>query len=129
MTSPNSGNQIYHIANGDVYVWEYVWPRVAALFGMEMAAPHPFSLGRVMPENEPIWDRIVAKHGLAPYKYREIVPSWQFADFLLGYGQRPNPHHMSTIKIRQHGFADCVDTEEMFVELIGELQRRRILPA
>ena len=128
-TSPNSGNQIYNIANGDVYVWENVWPRVASLFGMEMAAPHPFSLARVMPENEPIWDRIVAKHGLAPYKYREIVPSWQFADFLLGYGQRPNPHHMSTIKIRQHGFADCVDTEEMFVELIGELQRRRILPA
>jgi hypothetical protein len=35
---------------------------------------------------------------------------------------------MSTIKIRQAGFNDCVDTEDMFVELLGELQKRRILP-
>lgn len=127
-TCSSSANQIYNVTNGDVYVWENVWPRMAALFGMEMAPPHPFSLARVMPENELVWDRIVARHGLVPLSYKEIVPSWQFADFLLGYGQRPNPHHMSTIKIRQHGFADCVDTEDMFVELLGELQRRRILP-
>ena len=128
-TSPQCANQVYNITNGDVYTWENVWPRMAALFGMEMAPPHPFSLARVMPENEPIWDRVVHKHGLVPHEYKSIVPSWQFADFLLGYGQRPNPHHMSTIKIRQHGFADCVDTEQMCVELLAELQRRRILPA
>jgi hypothetical protein len=95
---------------------------------MQLAPPHPFSLARVMPQNEPIWDAIVKKYDLVPYKYGEIVPSWQFADFLLGYGQRPNAHHMSTIKIRQHGFNDCIDTEAMFAELLGELQRRRILP-
>lgn len=127
-TSPQCANQIYNVTNGDVYIWENVWPAIADLFGMEMAPPHPMSLARVMPENESIWDRIVKKHDLLPLKYKEIVPSWQFADFLLGYGQRPNPHHMSTIKIRQHGFADCVDSEAMFVELLGELQRRRILP-
>ena len=128
-TSPNAHNQVFNITNGDVYVWQNVWPRIAELFNMELAPAHPFSLARVMPQNEPIWDRIVAKHGLRPYKYGEIVPSWQFADFLLGYGQRPNPHHMSTIKIRQAGFNDCVDTEGMFVELLGELQKRKILPA
>ncbi len=111
-----------------MYLWENVWPRLAGLFGMELAPPHPFSLARVMPENEPVWDAIVRKHGLQPHSYREMVPSWQFADFLFGYGQRPNPHHMSTIKIRKFGFAECVDTEEMFVELLSELQRRRILP-
>lgn len=127
-TSPNSHNEVFNITNGDVYVWHNVWPKVAELFGMELAPAHPFSLARVMPENEPVWDAMVAKYGLQPYKYKQIVPSWQFADFLLGYGQRPNPHHMSTIKIRQAGFADCVDTEAMFVELLGELQNRKILP-
>ena len=121
-------NQIFNITNGDVYVWENIWPRVATLFGMDTARAHPFSLARIMPENEPIWNRIVEKHKLVPHKYKEIVPSWQFADFLLGYGQRPNPHHMSTVKIRQAGFHDCIDTEDMFIELISELQRRRILP-
>ena len=121
-------NQIFNVTNGDVYVWENIWPRVAALFGMDMAPAHPFSLARIMPENEPIWDRIVEKHKLVRHCYQEIVPSWQFADFLLGYGQRPNPHHMSTIKIRQAGFHDCIDTEDMFIELIAELQERRVLP-
>ena len=127
-TSPRAANQTYNITNGDVYVWESVWTKLAGLFGMPLAPPHPFSLARVMPQNDSIWDGIVKKYDLVSYKYSEIVPSWQFADFLLGYGQRPNPHHMSTIKIRQHGFNDCVDTEAMFVELIGELQQRRILP-
>lgn len=127
-TTPVCANQIYNIANGDVYLWENVWPRLATLFGMELAPPHPFSLARVMPQNELVWDRIVQKHGLQPYGYKEIVASWQFADFLFGYGARPNPHHMSTIKIRQHGFSECVDTEEMFVDLLAELQRRKILP-
>lgn len=127
-TSPQCANQIFNVTNGDVYTWQNVWPRVAKLFSMEMAPPHPFSLARVMPENRPVWERVVAKHGLVPYTYEQLVPSWQFADFLLGYGQRPNPHHMSNIKIRKAGFAECIDTEDMFVELLGELQRRRILP-
>src|SRR3546814_6007206 len=77
-TSPNAHNQVFNITNGDVYVWQNIWPRVAELFGMEHAPAHPFSLARVMPQNEPIWDRIVAKHGLQPYAYKDIVPSWQF---------------------------------------------------
>lgn len=127
-TSEQCGNQVFNIANGDVYVWENVWPKVAKLFDMELEAPHPFSLARVMPQNAPVWERVVAKHGLKPYRYEELVPSWQFADFLFGYGQRPNPHHMSTIKARKFGFHACVDTEEMFIDLLQELQRRRILP-
>ncbi len=123
-----AANQIYNITNGDVYIWEHVFPKVAKLFNMETGPAHPFSLARVMPQNEAIWDKVVARYGLVPHAYKDIVVSWQFADFLLGYGQRPNPHHMSTIKIRQHGFADCIDSEDMFEELIGELQNRRILP-
>jgi nucleoside-diphosphate-sugar epimerase len=128
-TNEQCANQTFNITNGDVYVWENVWPKLAELFGMEMAPAHPFSLARVMPENEAIWDQIVDRHGLVPHRYKEIVPSWQFADYLLGYGQRPNPHHMSTIKIRQFGFADCIDSEAMFVELVRTLQQRRILPS
>jgi nucleoside-diphosphate-sugar epimerase len=127
-TNEVCANQVFNIANGDVYIWENVWPRVADLFGMELAPPHPFSLAKVMPENKRVWDQIVRKYELIPYSYEDIVPSWQFADFLLGYGARPNPHHMSTIKIRQFGFHDCVDSEQMFLDLLTEMQNRRILP-
>lgn len=95
---------------------------------MKLEAPHPFSLARVMPGNEHIWDRVVAKHNLKPYSYKTMAPSWQLVESLLGYGQRPNPHHMSTIKARKHGFHECVDTEEVFVDLLTELQELNILP-
>jgi len=127
-SAPNAANEAFNIANGDIYIWQNVFPRIAQLFNMEYAAPNPFSLARIMPQNEKIWDRIVERHGLVRNSYRDVVTSWQFADYLLGYGQRPNPHHVSTIKIRKAGFHECVDTEEMFLELLSELQNRRILP-
>lgn len=128
-TSASAANETFNIANGDVYIWQNLWPSIAELFRMPVEQPNPFSLARVMPQNEPVWDNIVAKHGILPNAYQHVVPSWQFADFLLGYGQRPNPHHVSTIKIRKAGFHDCVDTEEMFLDLISQLQHRRILPS
>ena len=68
------------------------------------------------------------KFELQNYSLETLVPSWRFADFLFGYGQRPNPHHMSTIKIRQHGFNDCVDTEESMLELLRQMQKEKIIP-
>jgi nucleoside-diphosphate-sugar epimerase len=127
-TSPAAANEVFNIANGDIYIWQNLWPRIAELFNMPGEAPHPFSLARIMPQNETVWDRIVEKYNLLPNAYNNIVPSWQFTDYLFGYGQRPNPHHVSTIKIRKAGFHECVDTEEMFIDLLQELQRRRILP-
>jgi hypothetical protein len=35
---------------------------------------------------------------------------------------------VSTIKLRQAGFADCIDTEDMFRDWFRILARRRILP-
>jgi hypothetical protein len=81
-----------------------------------------------MPANAHFWPKISQKHGLEPYSFEQLVPSWGFIDFVLGHGQRPNPHHMSTIKARKAGFQECIDTEEMFVELIQEMQARRYLP-
>lgn len=128
-TSPAAANESFNITNGDVYIWQNLWPSIAELFQMPSAPANPFSLARIMPQNESVWDKIVEKHDILPHAYQNVVPSWQFADYLLGYGQRPNAHHVSTIKIRKAGFHDCVDTEEMFIDLLTQLQRRRILPS
>ena len=123
-----ANNQIYNITNGDVYVWHHVWPKVAELFCMEHGAAQPMSLTRLMPENKETWDGIVKKYCLREYSLQELVPSWRFADYMFGYGQRPNPHHMSNIKIRTHGFDDCTDTEDMMIDLLGEMQNLNIIP-
>ncbi len=127
-TSPNARNQIFNVANGDHFQWPFIWPLFAEVFKMPHSQPHPFSLAQVMPDKGPVWDHIVQKHQLKPYRYEEIVPAWDYPDFAFRYGRAPNPTLMSTIKIRQAGFHDCMDSEQMFVELLHEMQDRKLLP-
>lgn len=127
-TDARAADETFNIANGDVYQWEVIWPRIAKLFDMELGPRHPISLARTMPGNADLWPKIVQKHDLTNYSLAQIVPSWSFVDFIFGHGQRPNPHNMSTIKARKAGFHDCIDTEEMFIELLQEMQERRYIP-
>ncbi|MGZ5895515.1 MAG: NAD-dependent dehydratase, partial [Xanthobacteraceae bacterium] len=82
----------------------------------------------VMADKGPTWDRIVKRHNLKPYRLEQLVPSWEFADFTFRHRQAPFESVQSTIKIRQAGFHDCVDTEEMFVRQLRELQQSGVLP-
>jgi nucleoside-diphosphate-sugar epimerase len=126
---PRCAGEIYNITNGDVFSWPNLWPRFAALLGVEPGTAHPHALAAVMSDKAPVWDRTVRRHGLRPYPYQDLVASWEFLDFTLRQGEhRPRHSIMSTIKARQHGFHDCVDTEEMFARLFRRLQAERILP-
>lgn len=109
---PRAAGEIYNITNGDCFSWPNIWPLIAAEFGVEPGVAHAFSLADVMADKAPVWDRIVARHGLKPYRYDEIVANWQFLDFTLRHGKTTPQHSiMSTIKARKHGFHDCEDTE------------------
>ena len=98
-----------------------------------------------MPEHAAAWERVVEKHGLKPYTLDEFVnQSWDLCDMLLGGGSRqqmpgattqPGPSAvlragglMSTIKLRQAGFAECVDTEDMTIRWLEEMQGWGVLP-
>ncbi len=126
--NPAAANQIFNVSNGDCFLWEQAFPRIAEVFGMECAAPHAMSLARVMPDKGKVWDALVQKHQLRPYRFEQLVPSWEYADFTFRHRQAPFESLQSTIKIRQAGFHDCVDTEAMFVTQLRDLQSRRILP-
>lgn len=126
---PLCAGETYNITNGDVFMWPTLWPRLARLLGVEPGPAHPHALARVMPGHERTWDRLVRRHGLREYAYREMVANWEFLDFTLRHGEvRPRHSIMSTIKCRQHGFHDCIDTEVMFGRLFRHLQSERILP-
>lgn len=122
-------NEIFNIVNGDVFTWEAVWPRIAELFDMPLGTPAPVPLARVMVDKAPVWDRIVERHGLKPHKLSDLIPNWQFADSMFGYGSRPNPSHVSGIKARKYGFQECQDSEEMLLDWLKILQEQRILPS
>lgn len=131
-TSPQCQNEIYNITNGDVFVWQNVWPTVADALGMEVGPPQLCCLAEEMPKRESEWAAIVKKYNLnAPPSLRDYVgQSFFFADAIFAYGVKALPAAMlvSTIKTRQHGFHDCMDTEDMFRKWFKRFQELRLLP-
>ena len=124
-TTPGCANQAFNITNGDLIRWENTWPKIARYFGMQTGPRRQISLVNYMADKAPVWDRIVKKHGLRPFSYREIV-SWPYGDFVF---TPPYDIISDTGKARRFGFHESVDTEEMFFRLWNEMRAERIIPA
>jgi len=130
--APAARDETFNITNGDVFVWHNVWPAIAEVLGVEAGPPERGLLAELLPAKAELWDRIVAKHGLKRLRLQEILgESHHYADFTFAAMARsaaPPPALVSTIKLRQAGFADCIDTEDMFRDWFRILIRKRIIP-
>jgi hypothetical protein len=129
--APVARNETYNLTNGDVFVWRNVWPAIAEAVGLEPAYGEPFSIAEFLPAHADVWDKIIEKHGLKPITMAQLVgQSHHYADLLFAMGVRGDggPTLVSTIKVRQAGFGDCVDTEDMFRNQLRALADRRVVP-
>ena len=129
--TPAAQGETFNITNGDVFVWENVWPAIADAVGLEPAFGKPLSLSEFLPAHAADWDRIVAKYNLRPTPMTALVgESHHYADLLFSWGAKQTPAStlVSTIKLRQAGFGDCVDTEVMFRRWLGILAERGLVP-
>lgn len=128
-TDPRCANEIFNIHNGDVFCWPNAFERIAhEVFDMELAPAHTEYLSAVMADKEPLWREMVAKYGLADYLIQDLVASWQVVDFFLDYGNVNQLSLLSMIKTRQHGFQECVDSEDMIVRQLRQMQAAHVLP-
>jgi nucleoside-diphosphate-sugar epimerase len=133
--SERARNEVFNITNGDVFIWENVWPAIADSLGMAVAPPAPLSLEAVTSKEGAAWDRVRAKYALAAPPLREFVgESFQFADFAFAYGAEPGATSwggaalVSTVKIKQAGFTEVMDTEQMFRRWFKLFQDQKLLP-
>ena len=129
-TAPQAADQTYNIVNGDAIAWQDLWPAVARHFGMPLGEPESIELAKAMPVHEPVWERIVKQQGLQPITLAGLIgSSWQFTDRSLAQGVAHPAHGLlSPIKLRQHGFTGCFDTEDALTEWLRRLQDERWLP-
>lgn len=123
-TDPRCANQAFNIANGDLFRWEQLWPKIAAYFGLEAADPLPMALSEVMADKEPLWNDMVRRHGLAAHTYAD-VSSWGFGDFVFGWDY---DFFADGSKARRLGFHEFVDTEAMFFSIFDDFRRRGVIP-
>ncbi|SFQ51897.1 SDR family oxidoreductase [Amycolatopsis rubida] len=119
----SSQNEAFNIANGDLFRWRELWPKLAAYFDLEVASPLQLPLTTVMADKEPLWTEMAAKHGLAA-SYAD-VSSWAFGDFVFSWDY---DMFADTSKSRRAGFHSYVDTEQMFYRLFDELRRDHVIP-
>lgn len=132
-TTPAARNETFNLTNGDVFTWNGVWGAIAAEMAMEVGEDRPVSLASWLEAAGDEWSAIVQKYELLANP--DVVAfaganSIVYTDMVLGgpRGERGIPYLNSTIKGRQAGFTACMDTEDMFRDMIRRLQRRRMLP-
>jgi nucleoside-diphosphate-sugar epimerase len=123
-SAETTADQVFNVTNGDQFRWSGLWPRFAEHFGMELAPPQQMSLTEAMPSRADVWRRLVEHHGLVTTPFEELV-GLGVGDFLF--------HHeadniTSTVKIRQAGFADALDTETRLLDLFDGLVEAKVLP-
>jgi nucleoside-diphosphate-sugar epimerase len=122
-TEPRCADQAFNVTNGDFVRWENLWPVFARYFGMELGPVKTINLAASMPVYAAVWRDVVTKHALVDTPY-ERMALWSYGDFIF----TPDWDMMSsTTKLRQFGFHDVVDTEQMFLEFFDDFRRRRII--
>ena len=123
-TAPACANQAFNVTNGDFIRWENLWPGFAEFFGMAAGPVKTVRLAQAMADKAPVWERIVAEHRLRPTPYAQAA-LWSYGDFVF----TPGYDIMSdTLKLRQCGFADFLDTGKMFLDLFRHLRDARVIP-
>lgn len=129
--SPNSHNETFNIDNGDVFTWHNVWPAIAQELDIPVGDEVPFFLDDLLKDTE-TWHKVVDHYKLlAPKDLKAFVgQSLSYTDFQMGTGKAEPMKSVivSTIKIRQAGFHDCIDTEDMFKKWFGIYRQQRLLP-
>lgn len=124
-------DQIFNVTNGDVFTWRGVWPAIAAALGMETGEERPLLTGTWLESQSDAWAKLAEKHALTePDLARLLGESHHYVDFTMAAGiEGPIPPALvSTVKLRQAGFAEAMDTEAMFAKWFALFQENGYLP-
>jgi hypothetical protein len=113
--------------NGDIFRWRWLWPQLAAYFGVEPHGPPaaPRTLAQQDAALASAWRNIVQKHGLVEPDVEKLA-SWWHTDADLG---RELECVNDMTKSRLLGFDVYQGTRASFFELFDRLRRETIIPA
>jgi len=123
-------DEVFNIANGDVMLWANLFDRLAREFGVPLGEPSTLRPSVEMPKHAALWRRIAERDGLRVADMAALVGlSWQYAEATwASLRPFPVPPLVSTIKLRQAGFANCIDSEESIVTHLQAMRAQRYLP-
>lgn len=119
--------QVFNIANGDAFAWADLWRVIAAEMDLPLGAPSPMSVRAYVDGEVERWAGMVRRHGLSvDERLAFLGESASLVDFAVNATDRPIL--TSTIKIRQAGFHDCMDSAESVVGSLRRWRAERMIP-
>lgn len=125
-TEPGARNNAFNIVNGEVFRWSWLWPKLAAHLGVVAAdyPGHAQPLEEQMAGMEPVWDSIVAKHGLHNNPLNTVA-SWWHSDADLG---RVIENFTDMTKSRDMGFTAYQNSIRSFTDAFDRFRAAKVLP-
>ena len=126
-THESAENEAFNIANGDTFRWRWLWPQVAAHFGVEWEGPTetPRTLVDSMTDMAPaVWARIAEREGLVESDVTKLA-SWWHSDSDLG---REVECITDMTKSREAGFLNFRSTPKSFIETVARYRAATLLP-
>lgn len=125
-TEAGARNEAFNIVNGEVFRWSWLWPKLAAHLGVAAAdyPGHAQPLEEQMAGMEPVWDAIVAKHGLQKNPLNTVA-SWWHSDADLG---RVIENFTDMTKSRDLGFTAYQNSLRSFTDAFDRFRAAKVLP-
>jgi nucleoside-diphosphate-sugar epimerase len=132
-TADSARNQTFNVTNGDQFVLRHVWPAVAEAFELPAEGPAPESCVAFFAsvENRSAWDRLAERYALqVPALATFLGQSHHYLDLLNSarVAAKAHPTLLSTIKLRQAGFAPCRDSRDALLHQLRRMAELRLLP-
>ena len=125
-TTAAARDQDFNVVNGDVFRWKWLWPRLAAHFGIvaadydDVVRPLEGRMGGAAAQ----WRDIAARHDLREADIGQLA-SWWHTDADLG---RPMEVLADMGKSRAAGFTGYRATSDAFIDLFERLEAERLIP-
>lgn len=125
-TKPVARNNAFNIVNGEVFRWSWLWPKLAAYWGLEAGEypGHAQPLEKQMAGMGKVWDKIVAKHGLQKNALGTVA-SWWHSDADLG---RVIENFNDMTKSRDMGFTAYQNSVASFTDAWDKFRDAKVLP-
>lgn len=132
-TSEAAAGETFNFTNGDMFVLRHAWADLAGALGLEAAgeAPSGFAKFFAEPQSQSAWRAIAAREGLVlsdldallgqSHHYLDILTSVRIAD-------KAMPMVVSTIKLRQAGIGQCIDSLVSLHRQLSAMTALRLLP-
>ncbi len=131
--APEAANQTFNVTNGDVMVLSHAWPDLAESLGLAADGEAPTSLAVFFAQGDCVaaWARLAERYHLAESSLAAVLgQSHHYLDLLVGarISAKTVPVLLSTIKLRQAGFAACRDSAVSLRHWLGRMGELKLLP-